>query len=212
MASSELLSLALGPDLRVTNYSGCMVNGVKFLNQDRDNYRTTQKRGVRVEGEHNNDIIDFYGVLKEVVELRYRSYRVVLFKFDWFDSRHIQCDKFFISINFKKYWYVNEPYVLTSQATQVFYVLDTKLSGDWYVAQVVHHRHLWDLALFGSDDENVLTKTTSSESTLSINKLNARVLCLELMRRIFHCYIELTWNLRSLMLWNIDHATILKRS
>ena len=148
-AFKELYSLAQGPDLRITSFSGCFVNGVKYAASCRDSHRKTQNCGIRVEGEHCSELMDFYGILKEVIELSYRGrHQVVLFKCDWYDCRYKRSDKFFTSINVKKLWYANEPYILANQASQVFYVQDTKLGGDWQVVQYVDHRHIWDPSLF----------------------------------------------------------------
>ncbi|XP_060672399.1 uncharacterized protein LOC125422155 [Ziziphus jujuba] len=48
------------------------------------------------------------------------------------------------SINVTSYWYKNDPFVLASQAKQVFYVDDYKMGQHWKVVRKVHHRHLWD--------------------------------------------------------------------
>ena len=82
----DLFSLACGPDFIVKKYSSCVVNGVWFNTVDRDKNKKTQNSGVMVQGEHNGQVIDFFGILKEIIQLLYigdeRS--VVLFKCDWF--------------------------------------------------------------------------------------------------------------------------------
>jgi hypothetical protein len=48
-----------------------------------ENYRVCVKGG-----EHDNNGVDYYGILKEVIELQYLGHpmmSVVLFKCDWFD-------------------------------------------------------------------------------------------------------------------------------
>ncbi|KAI0520000.1 hypothetical protein KFK09_007465 [Dendrobium nobile] len=133
----DLYSLAMGPDIRVNVYSGCIVNGIKFLVNQRDIRRVTQNSGVSVQGSHKDESIDFYGILTDVVDLSYiDGNHVVLFKCKWFDLEHkktIIIDDDFTSINISKTWYDNDPYVLAGQVTQVFYVQDTKLRGDWHV-------------------------------------------------------------------------------
>ena len=80
----DLFSLACGPDFIVKKYSSCVVNGVRFNTVDRDKNKKTQNNGVMVQGEHNGQVIDFFGILKEIIQLLYigdeRS--VVLFKCD----------------------------------------------------------------------------------------------------------------------------------
>lgn len=115
--SDELHALACGPDVRVFSYSGCIVNGVRFLVTSRDEHRTTQNSGVMVPSEHEIDEIDFYGVLSNVIELIYPlGYQVILFKCDWSDTnlkkKRINCDCHLTSINITRTWYKEDPFVL----------------------------------------------------------------------------------------------------
>ncbi|KAL6345885.1 hypothetical protein AAG906_020467 [Vitis piasezkii] len=83
----ELYSLASGLDRRVSLYHSCVVNGIRFHIKDRDDRHTTQNSGVLVSGDHYEDMIDFYGVLPNVVVLDYIfNNQVVLFKCEWFDT------------------------------------------------------------------------------------------------------------------------------
>ncbi|KAI0519847.1 hypothetical protein KFK09_007308 [Dendrobium nobile] len=166
--NEDLYSLAMGPYIRVNVYSGCIVNGVKFLVNQRDIRRVTQNSGVSVQGSHKDESIDFYGVLTDVVYLSYiDGNHVVLFKCKWFDLEHkkpIVIDDDFTSINMSKTWYDNDPYVLAGQVTQVFYVQDTKLRGDWHVVQKVQHRHLFDPTLLNYLNENQLNTDQLTEN------------------------------------------------
>lgn len=151
---NELHALVQGPDIRVTRYPGCIVNGVKFLTKDRDMRRKGQNSGVRVEGEYNGQSADYFGVLTEIVQLKYRGNKhVVLFKCEWFDSRCFRRDNFFTSVNIKKKWYSDDPYILGIQASQVFYVPDTQLRADWHIVQSVEHRHIWDSSFCASSSK-----------------------------------------------------------
>ncbi|KAI3991785.1 hypothetical protein MKX01_038183 [Papaver californicum] len=42
-------------------------------------------------------------------------------------------------------WYKSEPFILTSQSQQVFYLDDYKHGPNWKVAQKIHHKHIWDI-------------------------------------------------------------------
>jgi hypothetical protein len=46
-------SLACGPDLRVRNYSSCIVIGVRFNTIDHDKNKKTQNSGVMPQSTHN---------------------------------------------------------------------------------------------------------------------------------------------------------------
>ena len=148
--TDELYSLACGPDNRVHTYMGCIVNGVLFHTKDRDDRRITQNSGICVSGDHDGEEIDFYGVLSNVVVLNYvLGYKVILFKCTWFDTnqnkKRIKHDYNFTTIQVTSTWYDNDPFILATQAQQVFYLDDYKNGHNWKVVQKVNHRHMWDV-------------------------------------------------------------------
>ncbi|XP_048317949.1 uncharacterized protein LOC107425359 [Ziziphus jujuba] len=149
MVTDELYSLACGPDYGIKSYSGCIVNGVRYRTKVRDDRRVTQNCGIWVVGDHDGESCDFYGVIEDILMLDYRSkHSVVLFRCAWFDTnvkkKKMITEFQIISINVTSYWYKNDPFVLASQAKQVFYVDDYKMGQHWKVVRKVHHRHLWD--------------------------------------------------------------------
>jgi hypothetical protein len=88
------------------------------------------------DGEHNGECIDYYGQLKDIIRLQYNSsggvhHLVVLFRCDWFDlggkKTGVQDDEHFLSVNTRKCWYKNDPFLLKLQATKCFYMPDTDL-------------------------------------------------------------------------------------
>jgi hypothetical protein len=106
--SEGLWALSCKPDLRVKTCAACIVNGVRYSTVDREKYLRTQNSGVVTLGSHDEKEIDFYGVLKEVIELKYNSNlqkirRVYLFRCDWYNqvgkTRGIRDDGHFKSIN-----------------------------------------------------------------------------------------------------------------
>ncbi|RVW27633.1 hypothetical protein CK203_099152 [Vitis vinifera] len=149
-AIDELYSLACGPNNRVHTYMGCIVNGVRFHTKDRDDRRITQNSGICVSREHDGEEVDFYGVLSNVVVLNYvLGYKVILFKCTWFNTnqkkKRIKHDYNFTTIQVTSTWYDNDPFILTTQAQQVFYLDDYKNGHNWKVVQKVNHRHMWDV-------------------------------------------------------------------
>ena len=54
-------------------------------------------------------------------------------------------DGYFKSLNVKALRYKKDPFILASQAEQVFYMEDTKYGKDWNVVQTFSHRHLYDV-------------------------------------------------------------------
>uniref|UniRef100_J3LJ41 DUF4216 domain-containing protein n=1 Tax=Oryza brachyantha TaxID=4533 RepID=J3LJ41_ORYBR len=152
--SNDLYSLANGPDRRLRVYSACNENGVRYHTIDREKNRKTQNSGIKVEGAHKNLIIDFYGVLIEILELQYTTNKngdrsVFLFRCDWFDldgrKTRMRNDGYFTSINIRGRWYKKDPFILAPQAKQVFYLDDTRFGKDWKVVQNFEHRHVYDV-------------------------------------------------------------------
>ncbi|XP_071923098.1 uncharacterized protein [Coffea arabica] len=76
----------------------------------------------------------YFGVLKNIIQLIYGGRRVVLFECDWISngSRMKQDADGFTVVNFANVRPHVEPFILTSQASQVFYVEDPT-DKDWQV-------------------------------------------------------------------------------
>ena len=81
------LALSHGPSCSVNRYSGCLVNEYRFHTKSHENKRKTQNSGVVLQGCHKGKIIDFYGILQEVIEIQYlvKNKRVLIFKCDLFE-------------------------------------------------------------------------------------------------------------------------------
>lgn len=150
-----LVALSHGPHRRVRFCSSCIVNGVRYNTLAREKYLQTQNSGIVTDGSHGDHNIDFYGVLNEIIELKYNSNRqclrtVVLFGCDWYNqvgkTRGISDDGHFKSINIRSFWYKSDPYIFATQARKVFYMEDTLLGKDWRVVQKVEHRDMYDVA------------------------------------------------------------------
>ena len=74
-------------------------------------------------------------VVKEIWELDYHAFQILIFKYDWVESNNgIKVDKIgFTCVNLSKVWNKDNPFILASQANQVFYVDDSMESG-WSIA------------------------------------------------------------------------------
>ncbi|KAL3838469.1 hypothetical protein ACJIZ3_023060 [Penstemon smallii] len=153
-AHTNLEYIAYHPDQRVTHYEACVVNGLRFHTKQREINKKTQNCGVVVKVEEESGYRDYYGVLIDIIQLDYLgNNHVVLFKCDWYEGRSIQKDKYnSTSINMSKPWKTKEPYVLASQAQQVFYVNDIKLGNDWKVVIKAEARSSWNV--LENDDGN----------------------------------------------------------
>ena len=115
--SDELYALACGPEPTVASYAGCIMNGVQFHTKERERHRRTQNCGVVVHGEHQGSPCDFYGVLNDIIEIRYMGWRkVYLFQCTWYDvgdpRRGIRVRDHLTIVNTDRQWYKDEPFAL----------------------------------------------------------------------------------------------------
>ena len=149
MVSQGLFALSCGPDLRVKTCAACSVNGVHYSTVAREKHLKTQNSGVMAKGTHRGETIEFYGVLKEVIELQYNSNlqhhrSVVLFRCDWYNQEGktvgIRDDGHFKSININSLWYKSDLFILATQSTKIFYLQDNDLGNDWRVVKKFEHR------------------------------------------------------------------------
>ena len=70
-------------------FSACIVNGVRFHTKDRESRRNFQNSGLVIEGEHNNKPTDFYGVVSDIIEIRFmKGCRTILLSCQWFDTEN----------------------------------------------------------------------------------------------------------------------------
>ncbi|KAL5764358.1 hypothetical protein ACOSQ2_016952 [Xanthoceras sorbifolium] len=122
--TEDLKILSNSPEKLVTRYIECVINGIR-----------TQNCGVLVKVEHGGKSIDFYRVLKDIIEVSYLGQnRVVI----------IKCDCI-MSVNIRNIWYKNESFVLACQTQQIFYLNDIKLGDDWRVELEIEKEDELDL-------------------------------------------------------------------
>ena len=176
--SDELYALARGPSRRAARYSACISRGSRYHTLDRDCYRKTQNSGVLVEGSHDGENIDFYGVIVDIIGMKYLGeLAVYLFKCDWWDLSNprtgVRDDEYFLSVNTSKKWYEDDPFILASQASQVFYLDDPKLGNQWRVVQKYSPRNIYDVIpqVEGQDEEedDSSTQEAYQESQPALN-------------------------------------------
>jgi hypothetical protein len=151
-ASDEIQILAKAPMMTARKYSSYTINGFDFHTKSYDDGRSVQNSGVALiaesecfeRGNKDNIILGnktYYGIIKEIVELNYQHKgNVVLFKCDWVDNRvqdkWVKTDQFGVtSVNFRYLFNTgekisDEPFILASQAVQVFYVPDP-IDTEW---------------------------------------------------------------------------------
>jgi hypothetical protein len=149
--SEEIKILAKGPMMIANQYNSYTINGLNFHTHSYDENRSVQSSGVALVAEtthfergNDNQVVGkhiYYGIIKQIIELNYyHKGNVVLFKCDWVDNRGhnkwVKTDQFGITtVNFKHLFNTgdkmsDEPFILASQASQVFYVPDP-VDTDW---------------------------------------------------------------------------------
>ena len=83
-AIKKLYDLACHLDPRVSYYSSCIIGGMRFHIRDLDMQRWTQTSGILTLGADGDNEIEHYGILTDIIRLRYRSKRFAyLFKCQW---------------------------------------------------------------------------------------------------------------------------------
>ena len=78
--------------------------------------------------------MSYYGVLNEIWDIDYHMFIIPLFKCDWVQNNGgVKIDEFgFTLVDLNRLGHKSDPFILASQATQVFYVTD-QLDKRWSV-------------------------------------------------------------------------------
>lgn len=137
--------IASGPLFQVTKYSSYEIGGVRFNTISKDNDSVTQNSGVSLVAsimqyasvKDNNPVfgeMTFYGVVTEIWDLNYNKFCIPIFKCDWVDNNSgIRHDELgFTCVDLKKLGHKSDPFILASQAKQVFYIKDP-IDPRWHV-------------------------------------------------------------------------------
>lgn len=139
----NIRKLGLMPQKRAMCYEGYDVNGFRFHTEAHSKYRSTVNSGVCVKGECTDDTHhDYYGILKEVVELEYDGVdnKVVLFNCHWFDiTNGVKVDHHhgLVEVKHTSTLQGGEPFVLACQTTQVYYLpyaSNRRERSQWWIA------------------------------------------------------------------------------
>lgn len=93
-----------------------------------------------MEGWHDSKVVDFYSPVASILELHYMGgNKVYIFECKWWNigdkKRGKRVSKHFTSVNTTRLWYTDDPFILATQAKQVFYPNDPSLWSDWRVVQ-----------------------------------------------------------------------------
>ena len=133
--TERLISLAYGPNFNASFYAGYVINGCTFYTREKDNTSTMQNSGVTLVAEamhfasakDNRPIhakMHYYGVIEEICELHYSKFSITLFGCKWANNNHgIEIDDLgYTFVNMDTLDPTEDPFILATQAKQVFYV------------------------------------------------------------------------------------------
>ncbi|KAL6191541.1 hypothetical protein ACLB2K_037931 [Fragaria x ananassa] len=146
-------------------YAACVVNGVKFLTERRDQRWKTQNNGIMVVGKDN---VAYYGIVVAVIELLY-------------PTEHEDG-----SVNTATSAYEDDPFVFATTVKQVFYLDDLAKGDAWKIANIVHPRNIYRAATLGvtipgpEADAYQEPNAVAAKPSLSENPLSASALSLSL--------------------------------
>ena len=150
--SNTLNWIAHGPRFDVIKYPGYIINGCQYHTKDRDNLRVNQNSGVSLVAttmqvssyKDKNPVfadMSFYGVINEIWELDYHTFKIPVFKCDWVDNKGIKADELgFTLVELGRLDHKTDSFILASQAKQVFYIED-QLDSRWSIVLEPPQRH-----------------------------------------------------------------------
>jgi hypothetical protein len=135
-ATEDMLNLARGPDEIARVFNRCFINATLFRTVSAETSLITQNSGVLVKGDESTGNMDWYGVIKKIMSVQFTGRKeVIMFQCDWFDvpaptknkGKGFNKDQYgIIDIDTTRLRYSDDPYILATQAEQVFYVKHTK--------------------------------------------------------------------------------------
>ena len=154
--SERLRWLSKGPCRHVLSYNGYLINGHTFYTKDQDSRSTMQNSGVTLVAEsmHVSSAKDknpiyakmhYYGIIERIYELDYTMFRVPIFSCNWVDNKNaVRLDEFgFTLVDLNRTSYKDEPFILASQARQIFFVTDPS-DKRWSVVLPASKRNMYE--------------------------------------------------------------------
>ncbi|CAJ2651409.1 unnamed protein product [Trifolium pratense] len=144
--SDTIKWLSYEPKRNIITWSAYDINKTCFYTKLKDDHSTMQNSGVMVVAEsmHFSSSKDknpvmastpYYGVIEEIWEVDYVLFKVPLFKCKWINiNSGVRIDELgFTLVDLSNSAYTDEPFIMASQAKQVFYVKDPSPNSRWSV-------------------------------------------------------------------------------
>ena len=181
-------------------YSSYTINGFNFHTQSYDERRSIQNSGVAVAvestsfeiGNNHNIIIGkntYCVIVKEILEINYQHKgNVVLFRCDWVNNcvhnKWVKTNQFGItSVNFQHLFNTgerisDEPFILASQALQVYYVPDP-VDTEWAAVVQSKPRDVYDFDNLESEsvdnDNGVVQQLAALNVDVAVDIVNGTI-------------------------------------
>ena len=137
--SDSLKWIAHTPKVYVIKHNAYVINGYRFNTKSLDDVRSMQNSGISIianttqfssakDQKPVSSDITYYGVIQEIWELDYHTFRIAVFKCDWVEYNNgLRIDEDgFTLVDLQRKGYKSDPFILASQAKQVFYIQDPK--------------------------------------------------------------------------------------
>ena len=124
---SYTYALAHGPSPNLVTYQAYDINGYTFYTEEHDEKTSYQNSSIRIEcmTVDEADKRVYYGTIKEIWELDYVKVKVALFRCTWIPLGHVKVDDYRKTcVNRTTMAYHADPFILASDATQIFFVED----------------------------------------------------------------------------------------
>jgi hypothetical protein len=122
--------LTAGPHSLVKSWQAFDINGFTFYSKAKDSRIQCKNGGVKVDVEDSiGQKNAYYGYIEEIWEVNYGMFlQIPLFNCQWVNHpQGIEADEYgFTIVDLRNVGHKDEPWVLTSMVTQVFYILDMK--------------------------------------------------------------------------------------
>ena len=142
--SKEVRWLSFGPRNAALSHKGFIIKGQRFHTDAVK--RKTQNSGVSYEAfsmcrssardrRQVADMLTYYGVIKEILLVDYHMFKVPLFRCNWANTWNgvKEEDGFtLVNLHMNQAAYLKDPFILPSQAKQVFYSREDD-NSNWYV-------------------------------------------------------------------------------
>ena len=134
--SQDLKNLARRPSSVVIRNTSYSINGYTFYTRERDENHPVQNSGVTLNAKAMHiasakdknlvyGTMNYFGFIEDIWELDYGGLRIALFKCKWADNNYVKNDDDGITVvDFRRLGYRNDPFIMASQAIQVFYTID----------------------------------------------------------------------------------------